>query len=216
MGTSTIIEILKSQANPENVAGMKRFGINSEKTLGISIPILRKLARTVGRDHRIASELWESGLHEARILAAFVDDPLDVTGDQMDRWVVGFDSWDVCDQCCCNLFDRTELGWSKAIEWSMRPEEFVKRAGFALMAGLAWHRKDARDEQFDPFFTCIVNESGDNRNFVKKAVNWALRQIGKRNPTLRSRAIKCAEELLNFQSKSAKWIARDALRELRK
>lgn len=212
--TSEILELLKSSANPENVAGMARFGINPENTYGISIPTLRKIAKQTGRDHQIAQELWASGIHEARILACFIDDPKLVSESQMDRWAADFDSWDVCDQCCSNLFDRTPFAYQKADEWSQAESEFVKRAAYALMAALAVHDKKAPDGKFEAFFPVIVGGSTDERNFVKKAVNWALRQIGKRNKRLNSLAIETAGRIAESDSKAARWIASDALREL--
>lgn len=209
-----VIARLQSQANPANVAGMARFGISPRNTLGISIPILRRLAKEMGKDHILAQELWASGIHEARILAAFIDEPRSVSEGQMEDWVNAFDSWDVCDQVCSNLFDRTAFAYQKAEEWARREEEFVKRAGFALMAALAWHDKKASDDQFIQFFPLIKQASTDERNFVKKAVNWALRQIGKRNSGLRAEAVKCAREVRSIDSKAARWIANDALREL--
>jgi 3-methyladenine DNA glycosylase AlkD len=212
--TKEIIALLKSQANPASVAGMARFGINPRKTLGVSIPVLRKIAREHRRDHALAIELWETGIHEARILAAFVDDPEQVAEAQMEGWVSALDSWDVCDQLCGSLFDKTPFAWRKIFEWTERPEEFVRRAGFVLMAALAVHDKKIPDAQFQECFALIVRASGDERNFVKKAVNWALRQIGKRNARLNRKAIKIAEQLIVHDSKSARWVGRDALREL--
>lgn len=209
-----ILTYLKSISNPENVKGMARFGINPENTLGVPMPALRKLAKRIGRDHPLAEQLWESGIHEARILACLIDDPGAVTEEQLERRVKDFDSWDVCDQCCGNLFDKTPFAYKKAIEWSKREEEFVKRAGFALMAWLALHDKKAADSQFEAFFPRIKREAADERNFVKKAVNWALRQIGKRNVSLNRKAIALSEEIQQMDSKSARWIANDALREL--
>ncbi len=204
---------LKARANPDSVQGMKRFGINPEKTLGISIPELRGFAKRIGKNHAMAQELWASGFHEARILAGFVDEPAMVTEKQMDSWVKHFDSWDVCDQVC-GLFAKTKLSYEKAVEWSGRKEEFVKRAAFALMAWLAVHDKNAPDEKLAKFLPVIKRESDDDRNFVKKAVNWALRQIGKRNLALNRLAIQTAREIQKTESRSAKWIASDALREL--
>lgn len=209
-----IIEHLKSLSNPGNVAGMARFGINPQNTLGISIPTLRKLARSTGKDHQLAQELWETGIHEARILACFVDEPGRVTEAQMDRWASDFDSWDVCDQCCANLFDRTPFAYQKAHEWSSREEEFVKRAAFALMAALTVHDKKAPDHSLENFFPIILKAASDDRNYVKKAVNWALRQIGKRNLNLNKFAIQTAQQIAEIDSKTARWIASDALREL--
>ncbi|MFH1560556.1 MAG: DNA alkylation repair protein [Chloroflexota bacterium] len=209
-----IVERLKSLSNPEAVAGMARFGINPENTYGIPIPTLWKTAREVGRDHPLAQQLWLSGVHEARILACLVDDPKAVTEEQMESWVKDFDSWDVCDQCCSNLFDRTAFAYQKAVEWSAREEEFVKRAGFVLMAALAVHDKKASDEQFLQFLPLIQREATDDRNFVRKAVNWALRQIGKRNLSLNQRAVETARAIQEMDSRSARWIASDAIREL--
>ena len=209
-----VLDILRSLANPENVAGMRRYGINPENTLGISIPNLRSLAKEIGKDHSLAQDFWASGIHEARILAAFIDDPKQVTEAQMEQWAADFDSWDVCDQVCGNLFDRTPYAYQKAVDWSSREAEFVKRAGFALMAWLPVHDKKARDEQFEPFFPAIIAQSTDGRNFVRKSVNWALRNIGKRNRSLNQRAIATAQEVARIDSKTAHWIANDALKEL--
>jgi 3-methyladenine DNA glycosylase AlkD len=214
MRCETVLNRLRSLANPANVAGMARYGINPEGTLGISIPTLRKMAKEIGRDHGLAQELWSSGVHEARILAAFIDDPAQVDGEQMDRWARDLDSWDVCDQVCANLFDRVEIASKKAMEWARREETFVKRAGFALMAALAWHDKNAPDAIFEGFLPVIAREATDERNFVKKAVNWALRQIGKRTPALNRLAIATARRIQALDSRSARWIGSDALREL--
>ncbi len=213
MSFDSVLGELKARASPDSVEGMKRFGINPEKTLGISIPDLRGLARKMGKDHSMAQELWASGIHEARILAGFIDEPAMVTEQQMETWVKDFDSWDVCDQVC-GLFVKTKLPYQKAIEWSRRKEEFVKRAAFALMASLAVYDKNAADQKFAKFLLIIKRESADDRNFVKKAVNWALRQIGKRNLVLNKLAIQTAREIQKGESRSAKWIASDALREL--
>jgi len=176
--------------------------------------VLKSIAKETGKDHELAERLWSSGIREARIIAAMIDDPKLVTGDQMERWVLDFDSWDVCDSCCMYLFDRTAYAYSKAIDWAEREEEYVKRAAFALMASLAIHDKRADDELFEMFLPVIKRESVDGRNFVKKAVNWALRQTGKRNLTLNRAAIETAREIRLIDSRSARWIAADALREL--
>jgi 3-methyladenine DNA glycosylase AlkD len=214
MQYAEILGKLKSLSNPEAVSGMVRFGINPENAYGISIPNLRKMAKQIGTDHVLAEQLWSSGIHEARILACMIDDPTMATEAQLELWANGFDSWDVCDQCCSNLFDKTEFAYQKAIEWSKRGEEFVKRAGFVLMAALAVHDKRADDRHFVQFFPIIKRGATDGRNFVKKAVNWALRQIGKRNRTLNTLAIEVAKEIRQIESKAARWIADDALREL--
>ena len=214
MNTAQVIRRLKSMRNLRNVAGMARFGINPHKTLGIPIPKLRALAKEIGRDHALAQKLWASGIHEARILASMVDDPKLVTSAQMEEWVRGFDSWDVCDQVCLNLFDQTLLARRKALVWSKRSAEFEKRAGFALMACLAWHDKEANDAAFLAFLPAITRGAADERNFVKKAVNWALRQVGKRSRALNRAAIKTAREIQKLDARSARWVARDALKEL--
>ena len=209
-----ILNKLKSLSNPKAVAGMARFGINPENTYGISIPNLRKMAKQIGKDHTLAHHLWALGIHEARILAGMIDVPEVVTEKQMEQWVKEFDSWDVCDQVCMNLFEDTSFAFKKAIAWSRRKEEFIKRAGFVMMARLAVSDKKTEDKQFEKFLPIIKRESNDERNFVKKAVNWALRQIGKRNRRLNKKAIETAKEIQKINSKSAKWIASDALREL--
>jgi 3-methyladenine DNA glycosylase AlkD len=215
MDCDEVLRRLHGMEDPSNLAGQARFGIETARSFGVSAPALRKLAREVGRDHSLALDLWESGIREARILAALVDDPAQVTPEQMDAWAAGFGSWDVVDACCCNLFDRTRHAYQKAIEWSQRDEEFVRRAGFSLMACLAVHDKQALDRDFEPFFAAIEEQSCDGRNFVRKAVNWALRQIGKRNLSLRARAIEVAEQVAAKDCRAAKWVASDALRELR-
>lgn len=214
MQHTEILQTLKSLGNRKTVAGMAKFGINPKNAYGISIPSLRRLARQIGKDHPLAERLWSSGIHEARILSSMIDDPAMVTEAQLERWVRDFDSWDLCDQCCGNLFDKTEFAYHKAIMWSERSEEFVKRAGFVLMAALAVHDKEAHDGQFAQFFSIIKREAIAERNFVRKAVNWALRQIGKRNRVLNSVAIEAAREIQQIDSKAARWIAANALREL--
>jgi len=214
MDYNAIIQKIRSLADPEAVKGMARFGINTGNAYGVSVYALRKIAKETGKDHVLAQRLWSSGLHEARILASLIDEPEKVTGAQMENWVKDFDSWDVCDLCCSNLFDQTGLAHQKVLEWSEREEEFVKRAGFALMAALAVHDKKAVDEDFVKFLPIIKREATDSRNFVKKAVNWALRQIGKRNLNLNKMAVKTAGEIRQIEAKSARWIATDALREL--
>lgn len=193
---------------------MVRYGINPHQTLGIPMPLLRKTAKSMGKNHRLALSLWDSGIHEARILSALIDDPSQVTESQMEKWVNDFDSWDVCDQVCSNLFDKTPFACQKTFEWSRRKHEFVKRAGFVLMAVMAVHDKKAEDNLFESFLPLILKECVDERNFVKKSVNWALRQIGKRNPRLRNKAVQTAKSILHKPSKSARWIASDAMREL--
>lgn len=209
-----ILKRIESLAKPGNREGMARYGINIDNAFGVSIYELRKIAKEVGTNHKLAIELWETGNHEARILAGMIDDPAEVTEQQMEEWVRDFNSWDVCDQVCSNLFDQTRYAYKKAVEWTKRDEEFVKRSGFVLMAALSVHDKTAADSKFEKFFPIIVKHATDERNFVKKAVNWALRQIGKRNIALNHRAIAVAKEIEKIDSKSARWIAKDALREL--
>ena len=205
---------IRELADPSRLDGMARFGIDTRTAVGVTVTELRRLARGLGRDHALATELWASRIHEARILASIVDDPDAVTERQMESWVREFDSWDLCDQVCLNLFDRTPLAFDKALEWSAREREFEKRAGFALMATAAVHRRDVPDRAFHPFLPRIRAEATDGRNYVKKAVSWALRQIGKRSTGLHARAIRTAQEIGSVDSRSARWIARDALREL--
>ncbi|MDQ4058271.1 MAG: DNA alkylation repair protein [Actinomycetota bacterium] len=209
-----VIETLKGMASPRDREGMARFGINTERALGISVATLRTVAKETGRDHALAMRLWDSGIHEARLLATLVDDPKAVTSEQMEAWAADFDSWDLCDQCCMNLFWRTPYVLEKASQWARRDEEFVKRAAFALMARLATKKAKAADEPLESFLPIIERAADDDRNFVRKAVNWALRQIGKSNRHLNELAIKTAERIGTQDSKSARWIAKDALREL--
>lgn len=217
-----ILARLRTLESAENRAGMARFGIAVDNALGISVTELRKIAREVLRPikkeaearHALAAELWASGIHEARILAALVDEPALLTRKQMEAWVAAFDSWDLCDQVCADLFDRSELAWDAAEEWAGREAEFVKRAGFSLMAALAWHRREADDECFRRYFPIIEREAIDERNFVKKAVNWALRQIGKRSAVLHAEALAVASRLKASTSRSARWAGADAYREL--
>jgi 3-methyladenine DNA glycosylase AlkD len=206
---------LRAHANPANVAGMARYGISTAGTLGVPIPVLRRLAKEAGRDHALAGELWKSGIHEARILATLVDDPKLVTARQMDAWARDLDSWDVCDQACQNLFRHTTMAFAKAAQWARAQPEFVRRAGFSLMAGLAANPKNATDEEFIAFLPQIAEAAGDDRNMVKKAVNWALRGIGKRNRRLHKLAIAAGVEIARQDSRPARWIAADRLRELR-
>ena len=205
---------LESLADPEDREGMARFGIATARALGIRVPELRRLAREIGINHGLAQELWATRVHEARILACMVDEPSAVTKTQMEGWVREFDSWDVCDHVCGNLFDKTPYAYEMAVAWSGREEEFVKRAGVALMAYLAFHDKEAEDGGLLAFLPWIEREAADGRNYVKKAVNWALRQIGKRNRLLNKEAIATAERVRSQRSPPARWIASDALREL--
>jgi 3-methyladenine DNA glycosylase AlkD len=205
---------LHAHAHPDQLAGMAKFGIVGGKRLGLSVPEMRKIAKELKRDHALALALWETGIPDGMMVASMIDDPRQVSEAQMDDWVQDFMSWDVCDQVCGNLFDKTPLAWEKVGEWAEREEEFVKRAAFALIACLAWHDKVAADEKFIGLLPVIRRGSTDERNFVKKAVNWALRTIGKRNRILNVAAIEAAREIQQLDSKPARWVAADALREL--
>jgi len=193
---------------------MARFGISPKNNFGVLIPTLRKLAKEIGKNHSLSLKLWKSKIHDARLLAIFIDDPGQVTEKQMDSWVSDFDSWDVCDQCCSTLFDKSKLVHKKIVQWSKDSREFVRRAGLVLIATSAVHHKQWLDKDFIKYLPLIKKYSIDERNFVKKAVNWALRQIGKRNAKLSKAAIGCAKEIQKIDAKAAKWVARDALREL--
>jgi len=214
MTAEEVILLIKEKSTPTHLAGMSRFGIDSTKALGAPLPELRKIAKIIKKDHDLALDLWDTGIHEARIIASLIDDPAKVTPEQMDSWTNDFYSWDLCDQVCGNLFDRTPYIIEKALEYSRHSQEFVKRAGFVLMAEYAVHNKRADNEVFIQFLPVIEREAWDNRNFVKKAANWALRQIGKRNTDLRAASIACANRILRQNSKSAKWIATNSLKEL--
>jgi 3-methyladenine DNA glycosylase AlkD len=209
-----VLARLRAMARPDQLEGMARYGIKTEARLGVSVPNMRKLAKELGRDHELALALWRTGIAEARIVAALVDEHELITETQMEDWVLGIDSWDVCDQVCMNLFEKSPLARKKINDWSERDEEFVKRTAFTLIACLAWHDKEAEDARFIEFFPVIKRGAKDERNFVKKAVNWALRNIGKRNPRLNSAAIALAREFREIDSRAAGWIASDVLREL--
>ncbi len=219
MKVREIIKKLESLENPDNIAGMKRFGIVAKKAFGVSAPVLKNLAKEIKKQandrHALALELWETGIHEARAIAYLIDDPKQVSEAQMDAWVADFDNWAICDGACGHLFCKTEFAYEKAFEWSQREEEFIKRAGIVLMAWLAVHDKKASDEKIAQFLPILENKADDERNFIKKAVNWSLRQIGKRNVYLNKLAVETAEKIKSQNTKSARWIASDALRELK-
>lgn len=209
-----VLMMLENAADPARLAGMQRYGMDTEQRFGVSVPDLRKLARGIGTDHQLALEAWETGISDARILASMIADPALTSTAMMDAWVAGFNSWDVCDQVCDNLFRRTSHAWDKVHEWSNRQAEFEKRAAFALLACLAWHDKNAGDEQFIQALSLIEVGSTDPRNYVKKAVSWALRNIGKRNPNLHKIAANFAEGMLKMEDNTTRWIARDAIKDL--
>ena len=213
----TVIEVLdylRKKGSRKNVEGMKRFGIVAPNAFGVNAPAIRKLAKQIGTDHSLAQHLWKTGYHEARIIAALIADPEKTNQRLMEHWVNDFDNWAVCDTCCGELFDSTPFAIAKAKEWCSRRKEFVKRAGFVMVAALAVHDKALTDNVFTSFFPLIQRESNDDRNFVRKAVNWALRQIGKRNSSLHSRALKIAETLSSSPDRTARWIGKDAVRDL--
>lgn len=209
-----ILRELEGMGNPANVAGMARYGIRSARALGVSAPVVRARARGIGRDHALALALWETGVLETRLLAGLVDEPACVSSSQMERWAADFDSWALCDGTCSNLFDRTSFAVEKARAWSGRPEEYVKRAGFVLMAAMAVHDKKAPDALFLDFLALVEREASDGRNLVKKGVNWALRQIGKRSLALHAPAVTLCRRLREADAAAARWVASDALREL--
>ena len=209
-----VLKKLEAKARPDQLEGMARYGMTREKRLGVSIPDLRKMAKEIGKDHDLALRLWKTKIQEARVLAAMIDRPEEVTEQQMEAWVKDIDSWDVCDQVCMNLFEKVPLVRRKIAEWSSREEEYVKRTAFSLIACLAWHDKQAPDEDFIGLLPVIKSGATDERNFVKKAVNWALRNIGKRNPSLNEAAIEVERDIQQMDSKAARWIASDAIREL--
>jgi 3-methyladenine DNA glycosylase AlkD len=224
---SAILAELRPMGSAQSRLGMARYGIRVDNAFGVSVRELRKIAKKLGTDHELALALWKTGNHEARLLACFVDDPASVTAAQMEAWAKDFDSWDICDQATTSLFDLSKHGWSTAREWGKRDDEWTKRGGFAMMAGLAVHDKSASDGSFQKLLPLIRRGAFDERNFVKKAVNWALRNIGKRNRSLNAAAMVCAESILAAANKraggerggdgaarAARWVARDALREL--
>ncbi|MBM3309156.1 MAG: DNA alkylation repair protein [Candidatus Altiarchaeales archaeon] len=209
-----VIRELKSKARRDQLEGMAKFGMTSKGRLGVSVPDMRALAKKIGKNHNLALELWDTKIQEARMLASMIDEPEKVSERQLEEWVKDFDSWDVCDQTCMNLFEKTPYAWKKILEWSKREEEFVKRTAFAWIACLAWHDKKMEDKKFVEMLKVIEKASTDERNFVKKAVNWALRNIGKRNRNLNKEALKTARRIQKTDSKAARWIAADAIREL--
>jgi 3-methyladenine DNA glycosylase AlkD len=209
-----ILAELRSLGSAENREGQARFGIETARAYGVSIANLRPLARRLGRNHELAAALWATGVHEARILAAFVDEPGKVTPAQMDAWAAEFDSWDLCDQVCGDLFDKTPYAEKKIAKWAKDKREFVRRAAFALTASYSAHAKTVPDATFLPVLDLIERHSTDPRNFVRKAVNWALRTIGKRSTELHAPALALAKKLAASDDRAARWIGKDAVREL--
>ena len=213
MAADEVLDRLRGLADPARLAGMARYGIGAGTALGVTVAELRALAKEVGRSHDLAAALWASGVHEARILASLVEEPDRVTAEQLDGWAAGFASWDLCDQVCQNLVRHTPFAAPLALAWSGRPEPYVKRAGFAVMAGLAVADKTADDDRFEPFLQAVAERAEDERTVVRKGASWALRQIGKRSPALHVRAVETARGLLSG-GPGARWVGRDALREL--
>jgi 3-methyladenine DNA glycosylase AlkD len=199
----------------ERIVGMRRFGIDPENPIGLNTPQIRTIARQIGYNQPLAEALWETGIHDARVLASFVADPAAIKVPVMDRWARDFASWDICDACCCNVFDKTPHAWKQIGKWAPRQGEFVRRAAFATIAAVAVHDKKAADQIFLNVLPLIEQYAFDDRNFVRKGVSWALRNIGKRNPLLREAAIACGERVRLQGTRAARWIAADALRELR-
>jgi len=213
--TNDVLKRLRAAGSATNVAGMARYGIRPAKAYGVSTPVMRSIAKELGRDNELASALWSANVLEARMVATMIADPLQIPEAEVERWVSQFDCWSVCDSACICLLWKTPFAWRKVREWSRRKPEYERRAAFALLAGLAVHDKKATDKQFRAALRLVARASTDDRNYVKKAVNWALRQIGKRNAELRESAIEVAESLAAAESRSARWIGHDALRELR-
>jgi len=209
-----VMDQLKSMGDPKNIEGMGRFGIKTENNFGNSVTTLRKYAKKIGKNHDLAVKLWESGIRDARMVAACIEDPETVSEEQIDKWVRDLDSWDICDHCCGHFFDRTPFAYKKVREWTKSNQLFVKRAGFSLIAWLAVHDKKKEDSEFVSFLKIIERESTDERNYVRKSVNWALRQIGKRNIEMNKKALELSKKIQKIDSKSARWIASDAIREL--
>jgi len=214
MTTAEVIKELKKHYNPKNIEGMKRYGIKADKAFGLNAPTMYAIAKHIGKNHELALELWATGYHEARHIAAMIDDPKLVTKSQMNKWVKDFNSWDIVDGTCSNLFRKTPFAIEKILEWCERKEEYIRRASFSLICYVAVHDKKRDDKEFLQFLPLIKKHSVDERNFVKKAVNWALRTIGKRSKFLNKKALKLAKEIKAIDSKSARWIANDTIREL--
>jgi len=213
---SAAVALLRRYTDRATLEGMSRYAIPSENAIGVPVNKIRLVAKQLGRDHELADALWKAGVYEARMLAVYIDEPDSVSSQQMDRWARDFDSWAICDTACFHLFDRTPHAWQKVRRWSIRPEEFVKRAGFALLACLALHDKAAEDEVFAGFLPDIEAAASDERNFVKKGVSWALRAVGRRNYALQAAATSLAEHLADSTEPAARWIGKDALRDLSK
>ena len=210
-----VLSAIKKLSTPEGIKKKAYFGISEVGNFGLTSPQIKAIARDIGKNHELALKLWQTSVHEARHIAVLIADKKMVTEKLMNKWVKDFNSWDIVDDCCGKLFCKTPFAYEKAVEWSERKSEFEKRAGFALMATLAVHDKNAKDIEFENFFPFLLRESHDERNFVRKAINWAIRQIGKRNQRLCKKAIKLSVDILKKDDKSSRWIASDTLRELK-
>jgi 3-methyladenine DNA glycosylase AlkD len=216
MDAAETLAWLERKGTRRAVEAMARYAIVAPRAFGVSVGALRDFARRNGKDHRLAADLWASGWYEARMLATMVDDPAQVTRRQMNAWAADFDNWAICDTACFHLFDRTPFAYDKAAEWARSPREFVRRAGFALMASLAVHDKAAPPARYRPFLALVEAYAGDERNFVKKGVSWALRTIGRRDPALHEGALGLAERLAESAEPAARWVGHDARRDLGK
>ena len=214
MNFEMIMDFFEENKNENNISGMSKFGISTDKIYGIKMDSLRKLSKEIGNDHELALQLWEHGYHESRILATLIDEADRVDEDQLDEWVNDFDTWDICDQACINLFSNIPLAITKIPIWATSKKEFVKRTAFSLIAVIAVHDKKSNNKYFEDFFPLIEEGSDDERNFVKKSVNWALRSIGKKNKYLNKKAIQVANDILEMENKAAVWIAKNAIKEL--
>ena len=214
MTTREVLAWLKQKGTRRTVLGMARYGIEAKRAFGVPMGTLLSLRKKLGKDHALATELWASGWYEARLLASLVGDPARVTPRQMNAWATSFENWADCDTVCFNLFDRTPFAWDRARQWVKSPREFVKRGGFVLMACLALHDKAAPDKRFLALLPLIERGAKDERNFVKKAVSWALRGIGRRNRSLHAAAVAVAKRLALLQQPAARWVGHDALRQL--
>ncbi len=214
MDRDEVLTWLERRGTRRNVDGMARYGIHTERAFGVPMGTMQSLAKRLGKDHALATALWDTGWYEARTVAAFVDDPQRVTRRQMNAWAADFDNWAICDTVCFHLFDRTPFAWEKARQWATSPREFVKRGSFALMASLAGHDKTAPDARFLAFLPLIERGAHDERNFVKKGVSWALRRIGRRDPALHKAALELATRLSKSEDAASRWVGKDAIRDL--
>ncbi|NHJ05013.1 MAG: DNA alkylation repair protein [Candidatus Heimdallarchaeota archaeon] len=209
-----ITATFEKHANPKNLVGMAKFGITPEQAYGVNLPIIRNLAKEIGQDHLLAQELWETNIREPRILACMIADPNKATEELLEKWVKDFDYWEICDQCIMNFFVKTKFAYTKSLEWVTKEDEYIRRAGFVLMAILSYRDKKTDDSIFLSFLPICKKYSTDQRNTVKKAISWSLRRIGARNLFLNKKVLRLTEELLKIESSSAKWIAKDVAKDI--